>query len=253
LSLALSAEGVAEGEMIVFRLPLYQDMYVSPGDTVSLSFSNIKGRLMAVVQGKEFDADTQTVIATYKLAVGSAGAFYDGQICSVGIVHLLGSYDMILPRECVIDEGSRCIVYVVPIIPLGRHIQKSSRCRTDDGIEFTDLSEINTLDLSKLPTDADSTDLWFWRRFSYEKQTPFCCDWQHTRKVYRRGRRGNNKLKTPPSKTYRDILSVAEICNTISGLFDYRRGDIWASESVSQSHRPACGHTSDRHVALSAD
>jgi len=113
LSLALSAEGVAEGEMIVFRLPLYQDMYVSPGDTVSLSFSNIKGRLMAVVQGKEFDADTQTVIATCKLAVGSAGAFYDGQICSVGIVHFLGSYDMILPRECVIDEGSRSIVYVV--------------------------------------------------------------------------------------------------------------------------------------------
>jgi predicted transposase/invertase (TIGR01784 family) len=39
------------------------------------------------------------------------------------------------------------------------------RHRTNDGIEFTDLLEINTLDLSKLPPDDDSTELWHWMRF----------------------------------------------------------------------------------------
>ena len=39
------------------------------------------------------------------------------------------------------------------------------RYRTNDGIEFTDLSEINTLDLGKLPPDDDSTELWCWMKF----------------------------------------------------------------------------------------
>ena len=39
------------------------------------------------------------------------------------------------------------------------------RYRSRDGMEFTDLSEINTLDLSKLPPDDDSTDLWYWMKF----------------------------------------------------------------------------------------
>ena len=39
------------------------------------------------------------------------------------------------------------------------------RYRTKDGLEFSDLTEINTLDLNKLPPDDDSTDLWYWMRF----------------------------------------------------------------------------------------
>jgi predicted transposase/invertase (TIGR01784 family) len=39
------------------------------------------------------------------------------------------------------------------------------RYRTKDGLEFTDLAEINTLDLKKLPSDNDSTDLWYWMKF----------------------------------------------------------------------------------------
>jgi len=50
-------------------------------------------------------------------------------------------------------------------MPEGDKYHHQFRYRTDDGIEFTDLSEINTLDLSKLPTDDDSTDLWFWMKF----------------------------------------------------------------------------------------
>jgi predicted transposase/invertase (TIGR01784 family) len=50
-------------------------------------------------------------------------------------------------------------------MPEGDKYHHQFRYRTDDGIEFTDLSEINTLDLNKLPPDDDSTDLWFWMKF----------------------------------------------------------------------------------------
>ena len=39
------------------------------------------------------------------------------------------------------------------------------RYRTRDGIELTDLTEINCLDLRKLPDEDDSTDLWYWMKF----------------------------------------------------------------------------------------
>ena len=39
------------------------------------------------------------------------------------------------------------------------------RYRTEEGVEFTDLNEINTLELSKLPEDKENTDLWYWLKF----------------------------------------------------------------------------------------
>jgi len=39
------------------------------------------------------------------------------------------------------------------------------RHRTKDGMEFTDLVETNTLELSKLPSDDDSSALWYWMKF----------------------------------------------------------------------------------------
>jgi predicted transposase/invertase (TIGR01784 family) len=39
------------------------------------------------------------------------------------------------------------------------------RYRAEDGFEYTDLSEINVLDLSKLPTDEDNSELWWWMKF----------------------------------------------------------------------------------------
>ena len=54
------------------------------------------------------------------------------------------------------------------------------RYRTGDGIEFTDLVEVNTLELPKLPRKTDNTDLWNWitneeRRMKNEKskKAPF--------------------------------------------------------------------------------
>jgi predicted transposase/invertase (TIGR01784 family) len=50
-------------------------------------------------------------------------------------------------------------------MPEGDGYHHQFRYRTMDGIEFTDLMEINTLDLGKLPPDDDSTELWHWMKF----------------------------------------------------------------------------------------
>ena len=50
-------------------------------------------------------------------------------------------------------------------VPEGDKYHHEFRYRTKDGVEFTDLSEINTLDLNKLPSEDDSTDLWYWMKF----------------------------------------------------------------------------------------
>ena len=50
-------------------------------------------------------------------------------------------------------------------VPEGDKYHNQFRYRTEDGIEFTGLSEIDTLDLGKLPPDDDSTDLWYWMKF----------------------------------------------------------------------------------------
>ena len=50
-------------------------------------------------------------------------------------------------------------------VPEGDRYHHQFRHRTKDGIEFTDLVEINCLDLNKLPADDDNTDLWSWMKF----------------------------------------------------------------------------------------
>jgi len=50
-------------------------------------------------------------------------------------------------------------------IPESEDYHHQFRYRTSNGLEFTDLVEINTLDLRKLPPDDDSTELWYWMKF----------------------------------------------------------------------------------------
>jgi len=47
----------------------------------------------------------------------------------------------------------------------GEQYHRQFRNRTEDGMEFSDLTEINTLELRKLPPNDDSTDLWWWMKF----------------------------------------------------------------------------------------
>jgi len=52
------------------------------------------------------------------------------------------------------------------LVPENNYYHNQFRYRSNrDGTEFTNLSEFNILELPKLPTDTDSTELWYWMRF----------------------------------------------------------------------------------------
>ena len=50
-------------------------------------------------------------------------------------------------------------------LPNAKGYHHQFRYRTIEGIEFADLVEINTLELRKLPSITDDTDLWDWTKF----------------------------------------------------------------------------------------
>ena len=51
------------------------------------------------------------------------------------------------------------------LVPENNRYHNQFRYRTEDGVEFTSLTEINTLELSKLPQETDSSKLWYWMKF----------------------------------------------------------------------------------------
>jgi predicted transposase/invertase (TIGR01784 family) len=57
------------------------------------------------------------------------------------------------------------IITDYPLVTESEKYHHQFRYRTEDGIEFTNLTEINTLELKKLPTDTDSSGLWYWMKF----------------------------------------------------------------------------------------
>jgi predicted transposase/invertase (TIGR01784 family) len=65
-----------------------------------------------------------------------------------------------------IKRAVSIIITNYTLVPENEHYHNQFRYRSDkDGTEFTNLTEMNTLELSKLPTDADNTELWYWLKF----------------------------------------------------------------------------------------
>ena len=65
----------------------------------------------------------------------------------------------------LIFGDQRIVITDYVFVPEGEKYHHKFRYCTGDGIEFTDLTEINTLELKKLPTAADSSELWYWMKF----------------------------------------------------------------------------------------
>jgi predicted transposase/invertase (TIGR01784 family) len=65
----------------------------------------------------------------------------------------------------VIKRVISIIITDFDIIPESARYHHQFRYRTEDGIEFTKLTEINTLELTKLPPEADDSELWYWAKF----------------------------------------------------------------------------------------
>ena len=51
------------------------------------------------------------------------------------------------------------------LVPENDKYHNQFRYRSTDGTEFTDLTEIDTLELTKLPSETDNTELWYWTKF----------------------------------------------------------------------------------------
>ena len=64
-----------------------------------------------------------------------------------------------------IKRSVSIIITNYTFVPENDHYHNQFRYRTKGGTEFTDLTEFNTLELNKLPSDTDSTDLWYWMKF----------------------------------------------------------------------------------------
>ena len=65
-----------------------------------------------------------------------------------------------------IKRSVSIIITSYTLVAENNHYHNQFRYRSDkDGVEFTDLTEINTLELSKLPREGDSSELWYWMRF----------------------------------------------------------------------------------------
>jgi predicted transposase/invertase (TIGR01784 family) len=64
-------------------------------------------------------------------------------------------------------KRSVCIIITnYTLVPENEYYHNQFRYRSDkDGTLFTDLTEFNTLELSKLPSDTDSSELWYWMKF----------------------------------------------------------------------------------------
>ena len=65
-----------------------------------------------------------------------------------------------------IKRSVSIIITSYTLVTENGHYHNQFRYRSDkDGVEFTNLTEINTLELSKLPQDEDNSELWYWMKF----------------------------------------------------------------------------------------
>jgi predicted transposase/invertase (TIGR01784 family) len=65
----------------------------------------------------------------------------------------------------VINRVVTIVITDFPFPPSGTSYHHAFSFRTKDGLEFSRLKEIHTLDLSKLPSINDDTYLWSWAKF----------------------------------------------------------------------------------------
>ena len=65
----------------------------------------------------------------------------------------------------VIKKTVTIVITDYVFVPENEKYHNQFRYRTSDGTEFATLTEINTLELAKLPSVDDKTELWYWMQF----------------------------------------------------------------------------------------
>jgi len=68
-------------------------------------------------------------------------------------------------KYSVIKRVVSIIITDFKLVPENEKYHNQFRYRTEDGTEFTNLTEFDTLELCKLPQKTDNSDLWYWVKF----------------------------------------------------------------------------------------
>ena len=100
------------------------------------------------------DMISRTVYQHSKMITEQMSSGMNWSVIKKTVSIIITDYDLITSDGSDNDSGGEIKKY-----------HNKFRYRTEDGIEYTDLSEINILELSKLPANEDSTELWWWMKF----------------------------------------------------------------------------------------
>lgn len=97
---------------VVFYTNLEKEPYLNMGDQPTVQFANVSDRLRLVIESKMFDEQSQQIGYICRFAQEPKSSLYDGQRGTVRFTYSFGTYDAVIPAECIVYEGSP-YVYLV--------------------------------------------------------------------------------------------------------------------------------------------
>lgn len=102
---------ITEGN-VSFTLNMEKEKLLQLGDSLDVTFLEGTTRVRAVVIDKEFNPEAQEMRYICQL-MEEATTVYNGQHCQVRFAYSLGSFNRVLPRECLFYDGGEAFVYYV--------------------------------------------------------------------------------------------------------------------------------------------
>lgn len=112
LQININTNATVTNGLVTFNLNMEKESLLHIGDSVQVEFVNGKYEKKASVIEKKFNPDYQTMEYICELSESGTNV-HEGQIGEIRFDYSLGTFDMILPRECVIYEGQKPFIYYI--------------------------------------------------------------------------------------------------------------------------------------------
>ncbi len=112
LGYSITETGTYRDGKVIFYTNLEKEPYLNIGDQPTVQFVNVAERLPLVIDSKVFDEQTQQIGYVCRFAQQPQSTLYDGQRGTVQFTYVLGTYDTVIPKECVVYEGT-AYVYLI--------------------------------------------------------------------------------------------------------------------------------------------
>ena len=100
--------GLVSAGNVVVSIPLAQDEYFPAGETAKLVADNLQEPVEGTIREKSYENGAVVCILEPELT-----SFLEGQPCTVLRKEPIGDYPMVLPSECVWQEGGKAAVYLL--------------------------------------------------------------------------------------------------------------------------------------------